>query len=142
MYKNILLAVDLGDEGSWDKALPEALNLVNATNGVLHVITVIPDYGMTIVGSFFPQDYEQKALAATTDKLHAFTAAHIPSDVKVQHIICHGKPAEEILKAAKEGGSDIVVIGSKQPGFDHSFFGSVASRVVAHAHCSVLVVRP
>ena len=63
MYKTILLAIDLNEASSWDKALPVALEQARAGGGQLHVMTVVPDFGMAIVGSFFPADYEKQALA-------------------------------------------------------------------------------
>lgn len=141
MYKNVLLAVDLGEDLSWQRALPESLNLLSSPDGVLHIMTVVPDFGMTIVGSFFPADYEKKALKEANERLHAFVADHVPKGTKVQHIVKHGSPAEEILETAKQVPTDLIVIGSHRPGVDHALLGSVASKVVARATCSVLIVR-
>ena len=60
MFKDILLAVDLNDEGAWRKALPVALDFTRASGGTLHVLTVAPDFGMSIVGQFFPKGYEKE----------------------------------------------------------------------------------
>lgn len=141
MYKNVLLAIDLGEDASWEHALPDAVGLVDPDGGVLRIVTVVPDFGMTIVSSFFPDDFERKALATANEKLHEFVDAHVPEGLKVQHIVKHGAPAEEILEAAKEVSTDVIVIGSHRPGLDHALIGSVAQRVVSRASCSVLVVR-
>jgi nucleotide-binding universal stress UspA family protein len=50
----ILLPVDLNEESSWDKALPTAVTLCRTFNASLHVVTVLPDYRMPLVGSYFP----------------------------------------------------------------------------------------
>ncbi len=53
-----------------------------------------------------------------------------------------GTPAEAILDEAKSGGYDLIVMGSRgadNPG--DKGMGSVATRVGAQAHCSVLVIR-
>lgn len=141
MFKNVLLAVDLGEDLSWKRALPEALDVLNRSGGVLHIMTVVPDFGMTIVGSFFPADYEKKALQEANERLHALVADHVPAGTKVQHIVKHGSPAEEILATAKEVPTDLIVVGSHRPGMDQALLGSVASRVVSRATCSVLVAR-
>ncbi|MFO0707936.1 MAG: universal stress protein [Nitrospira sp.] len=53
-----------------------------------------------------------------------------------------GKPAEEILKAAKAHKADLVVTGAKGLGaIGRALLGSVSTRVVQHSPCSVLVVR-
>jgi len=53
-----------------------------------------------------------------------------------------GKPAEEIMKVASKQHVDLNVMGAKGLGAIARFLlGSVATRVVQHANCSVLVVR-
>ena len=53
-----------------------------------------------------------------------------------------GKPAEEIMKVAAKHHADLIVMGAKGLGAIARFLlGSVSTRVVQHANCSVLVVR-
>jgi nucleotide-binding universal stress UspA family protein len=53
-----------------------------------------------------------------------------------------GKPATEIVKAAKDWPADIVVIASHgRGGITRLLHGSVAEGVMRHASCPVLVVR-
>jgi nucleotide-binding universal stress UspA family protein len=53
-----------------------------------------------------------------------------------------GKPAEEIMKIASKHHADLIVMGAKGLGAIARFLlGSVSTRVVQHATCSVLVVR-
>ena len=53
-----------------------------------------------------------------------------------------GKPAEEIMKIASKHHADLIVMGAKGLGAIARFLlGSVSTRVVQHAICSVLVVR-
>jgi len=141
MYKNILLAVDLSDEGSWSKALPTALALAQVDNATIHLMTVIPDYGMSIVGEFFPANYEGKVTKAVNEKLHAFAAEHIPSDVKTRNIVAHGSPYEQIIEMSEEAGCDLIVMAAHRPGLQDYLLGPNAARVVRHSKKSVLVVR-
>ncbi len=56
--------------------------------------------------------------------------------------IAFGNPADQIVKFAEENSIDLIVIGSEGlSGIKRFLLGSVANRVVAHAHCSVLVVK-
>jgi len=49
---------------------------------------------------------------------------------------------KQIVQAARTLRADLIVMGTHgRTGFSRLFVGSVASRVVAHAHCPVLVVR-
>jgi nucleotide-binding universal stress UspA family protein len=140
MYKDILLAVDLGDETSWRKALPTAVDLCRASGATLHVITVVPDFGMTIVAEFFPSDFEKKALAQADERLRAFLAENAPG-IKAQCIVGHGTVYEEILRVADDVRCDLIVIAAHRPALKDYLLGPNAARVVRHAQCSVLVVR-
>jgi nucleotide-binding universal stress UspA family protein len=54
-----------------------------------------------------------------------------------------GKPAAEIMKVASKHRADLIVMGAQGLGaIDRVLLGSVSTRVVQHATCSVLVVRP
>jgi len=51
-------------------------------------------------------------------------------------------PADAILTFAEKEAVDLIVVGSKaKTGLDRFLIGSVASKVVAHSKCSVLVLR-
>ena len=53
-----------------------------------------------------------------------------------------GNPAEEIMKAAVKHDADLIVMGAQGLGaIDRFLLGSVSTRVVQYANCSVLVVR-
>lgn len=51
-------------------------------------------------------------------------------------------PRSAILDAARAGGVDLIIVGSHgRTGIQKLLLGSVASHVVTHAHCDVLVIR-
>ncbi len=141
MYHDILLTVDLNDEASWARALPVAIEEAKASGATLHVVSIVPDFGMPVVGSFFPDDFEEKALAAVSEKLGAFCGENIPSEIEVKNIVRHGIVYREILEIAGETGCDLIVIGAHRPELKDYLLGPNAARVVRHANCSVLVVR-
>lgn len=56
--------------------------------------------------------------------------------------VLEGDPREAIVTTAREIGADLVVVGSHgRTGLGRLVMGSVASHVVTHAPCSVLVVK-
>ena len=56
--------------------------------------------------------------------------------------VLSGDPREALVQTAKDMGADLVVIGSHgRSGIAKLLMGSVASHVVTHAPCSVLVVK-
>ncbi len=141
MYHDILLTVDLNDEASWAKALPAAVELAKASGATLHVVSIVPDFGMPVVGGFFPDDFEEKALAEVSKKLVAFCGENVPPEIEVKNIVRHGNVYKEILEIAGEIGCDLIVIGAQRPDLKDYLLGPNAARVVRHANCSVLVVR-
>jgi nucleotide-binding universal stress UspA family protein len=141
MFKNILLAVDLSDPNSQQKALDVAVQQAKSSGTTLHIITVVPDFGMSMVGSFFPKGYEAKALEAANAKLHEYVSENVPEGIPVQHIVGHGSIYEEILHYASEVKADLIVIASHRPKLQDYLLGPNAARVVRHAKMSVMVVR-
>ena len=141
MYKSILLPVDLNQESSWKKALPTALHLAQSMSAKLHIITVIPDYGMAVVGSFFPADFEGKATKQTQTVLDGFVKEHLPPGLVASATVVHGTIYEEIVAAANAQGCDLIVLSSHRPETKDYLLGPNAARVVRHANQSVFVVR-
>lgn len=139
MYKEILLPIDLADESSWHKALPTAVEYARAFGSRIHVVTVVPEFGM--VRQYFPADYEEKLKESVKTALHEFTAQHIPRDVPVQHIIAHGVIYQEINRTAERVDADLIIVGSHRPELADYLIGPNASRVVRHSSRSVLLVR-
>lgn len=57
--------------------------------------------------------------------------------------VVSGDAREAIVKTARDEGAHLIVVGSHgRTGFAKLLLGSVASYVVSHAPCNVLVVRP
>ena len=141
MFGHILLTVDLDDANSWNKALPLALSNAKTHGATLSVMTVLPDFGMSLVGQYFPKDHVEKAMAEANKRLHDLVAANVPSDQPVQHIVRQGTVYEMVLETAKDISADLIIIASHRPELKDYLLGPNAARVVRHASCSVLVVR-
>ena len=141
MYSEILLPVDLQDAQSWRKSAADAQGLARAFDATLHVMTVVPSYHMSIVGSFFPADFEQKMLETARVKLHEFSAEHVDNTLRVQHAVGLGTVYEEVLRVADEIKADLIILGASRPLAGQFLPGPNAARVATHAHCSVMVVR-
>ena len=141
MYKNILATVDITDESSWVKAIPTAVELCRSTGAHLTLLTVIPDFGMSIVSQHFPEDYAEKALAETHTKLGAFASEYIPDGIKRTVMVSQGTIYEEIIRAGEAVSADLIVVASHRPSLKDYLLGPNAARVVRHFKRSVLVVR-
>lgn len=141
MYSHILLAVDLSDEHSWKKALPTAVALSETFKAALHVMTVVPEFGLPAVGQYFPADYEGKLHKQVAKQLADFVAEHIPDQANVQRIVAAGRIYQKVVDTAEQINADLIVMGSHRPELSDYLLGPNAARVVRHAPCSVMVVR-
>jgi len=141
MFKEILLPLDLNDPASQEKAVGTAVGLAKTYGSRLHVMTIVPSFGEGFVTSFFPADYQEKAVAGANERLHAFVRERIPEGVPVQHVVACGTIYEEILDFAKKHRIDLIVMASHRPELSDYLLGPNAARVTRHADCSVMVVR-
>lgn len=139
MAKLILVPVDLEHEAHFDTHLQTAAALAEAEGGRLAILTVqapIPDY----VRAQLPPDLLDTTRHNASDRLKAAVASQtlgVPTEV----VALVGRPGQEIVRHAEAERADLIVIASRDPHGATHLFGSVASYVVRHAHCSVYVLR-
>ncbi len=141
MYKDILFPVDVADKGSWSLVLPRALELVRAFGAQLHVMTVVPDFGMSIVSQYFSDNAEEKMLEDANKAIHVFVKDHLPDDISVQHIVAQGTVYKAIIDTARKTKCDLIVMAAHRPELQTYLLGPNAAKVVRHSEISVLVVR-
>jgi nucleotide-binding universal stress UspA family protein len=66
----------------------------------------------------------------------------IKAALKVEQMIRIGVPFLEVVRTAKERDVDLIVLGTHgRTGLSHVLIGSVAEKVVHHAHCPVLTIK-
>jgi len=141
MYKDILLPIDLAEASSWEKTLPTAISMCKTFDSKLHVMSVVPDFGSSLVGSFFPKGFEEKALQETKKHLKQFVTDHVPDDIDVQRVIANGTVYDEILRVCDDINIDLIIMSAHRPNLEDYLLGPNSARVVRHAKCSVFVVR-
>jgi nucleotide-binding universal stress UspA family protein len=142
MYKNILLTVDLNHPASWAKAMPLAVEMARVSGGTIHVMSVVPEFGMPLVEEYFPADYKEQALTRSKDAMEKLVAEGIPKDISVKQHLAYGEIHRKVLDAIESTGCDLVIMASHAPDRVREFLvGSNADRVVRRSPVSVLVVR-
>jgi nucleotide-binding universal stress UspA family protein len=141
MFKTILVPIDLAEPENSGRALSAAVQMAKDYEATLHVVTVVPDMGMSIVGGYFPDNFEQKAIDDTRERLKSFLEDTIPAEVDAKGHVVHGGIYEEILEIADQLSVDLIVMASHRPAMRDYLLGPNAARVVRHAKQSVLVVR-
>jgi len=141
MTKHILCAVDLAHLETERAILKKAAELAKFYGATLSVVTVVPDYGMSIVGSFFKEGTMKAAVEAANVQLHECVSETLPDFGKVQHIVEVGNAYEKILEALEVAKADLVIVGAHKAGLADRLQGPNSARIARHAKCSVLVVR-
>jgi nucleotide-binding universal stress UspA family protein len=139
----VLCAVDVSNPHRDDNVLRAAARLAALDAAQLDVITVVPDYGMSVVGSFFDAQHHDKAVEESRQRLHDLVTEVLGKEANesVRHVVVTGNTYDEILRVAEADGAALIVIGAHQPDLRDYLLGPNAARVVRHAKCSVLVVR-
>jgi nucleotide-binding universal stress UspA family protein len=139
----VLAAVDFGEPSL--EALRQARALAHGVSGTLGVVHVLP--AVQDLHLLFPE--RSLSLAADTEaeaqevrrKVEAHARAELGLELSTVFVE-RGTPYAEIIRRAEAWPADYVVVGSHgRTGLARMVLGSVAARVVRHAHCSVLVAR-
>lgn len=138
---NFLCAVDLTHPEDARAILAEADRQAKLHDAHLSVMTVLPDYGSSFVGSFFKDGTLKEAIAKANEALHQMVDEVLPGHGHVQCITAIGSAYEQILEAAQKINAALIVVGAHKPNFSERVIGPNAARVARHAETSVLVVR-
>jgi nucleotide-binding universal stress UspA family protein len=75
------------------------------------------------------------------EQLEKFVADHPAEGVELETVVRIGAVHRQIVKLAEERKADLIVMESSNPRVQDYLLGTTASHVVAHAKCSVYVVR-
>jgi nucleotide-binding universal stress UspA family protein len=136
--KKIVVGYD-GSEAS-ERALERAGDIAGAFGSSVILASVSPvmtgaAHGGGSVDPTEPPDAHQALLDTAKQKLSE-------RGVSADTVLGLGDPADAILELAEQRGADLIVVGTREPGFFERMFGhSVSGSVQRHAHCDVLIVH-
>jgi universal stress protein A len=141
--KRILVPVDFS--GPSQQALTYALRFAKEFGSEVTLFHVIEKHGAGSGLSELPAEleYSNKQLTKTKNQLRALSASsRTPGSPTIRSVIRKGLPSHEIVEAAKDLETDLIVIATHgYTGWKHFCIGSVTERVVRAAPCPVFVVR-
>lgn len=142
MFKTLLAPVNIDDTRHSQHAMQAAIAIAQRDRAALHVVTVVPGFGMPLVASFFPEDAMQEAKKEVAKRLHDYIENTVPDSVQTTPKIMEGNPPELIVEYANAIGADLIVMPPHDRGsVNQALLGSCTMKVTQHAHCSVMVVR-
>lgn len=139
----VLCAVDVSNPSDDSNVLVKAAQLAKLEGTSLDVITVVPDFGMTVVGSFFDEGHHAKMVDGARQELNSLVTLALGAEQNenVRHVVATGKAYDEVLKAAKAINASLIVVGAHKTDLKDFLLGPNAARIVRHAVSSVYVVR-
>ena len=144
MFRRILVAFDGSPEAS--HAMSEAVELAEANNGRLAVLTAVPaPSNWASIGEFGVPISLEDVNAQTERTFEAMldaAVATVPQDVPVTKLLVRGAAGTAIIREARVGDHDLIVMGSRGRGAIGSLvLGSVSHHVLHASPVPVLVVR-
>jgi nucleotide-binding universal stress UspA family protein len=141
MTDHILCAVDLTHADDARHLLNEADRLAKFYDADLSVVTVLPDYNSSWVGSFFKDGTLKDAAYAANEALHAMVKDALPDREQVQHIVEIGVVYEQVLKAIEQSQADLVIVGAHKPDMVEKLLGPNSARIARLSPISTLIFR-
>jgi nucleotide-binding universal stress UspA family protein len=115
-----------------------------ATLGLLHVVEDPFVSGAWSAEVYVPNVVEllNELIANAEQRLAALEHSASALGLTAETAVITGRPAHDIAEYAKEGGFNLIVMGTHgRTGLSHVVMGSVAERVVRSAPCPVLTVH-
>jgi nucleotide-binding universal stress UspA family protein len=138
---------------SADRALDRAVELAKALSARVHVVSVgeflpiVEPLASTSLGGpalmemppwatgVAAEDLAERMLAKARERLGG-------SDVEVEYQALTGVPDEALIREADRVDADLIVVGTREPGFlDRLFAGDTTVDVMRRSHRDVLVVH-
>ncbi len=140
-FKRFLCAVDFSPSSLAGLRLAVSLARdAGARLVIVHVLEALPDERAVIAQPLSVAEYWRERESDARRQLEALVPADLAAPAET--LLGHGKPYVEILAAATEGHSDLIVLGiHARSALDVAILGSTTNQVVRRASCPVLTVR-
>ncbi len=144
MMKKIMIATDGSEPGR--QAAEVGINLARLAGAEVAAVYVVDLARLTQLPGYITVPGIKDSLLELMDEEGEKATAEIEEMARKAGVTCHkqvigGDPAEELLRASKESGMDLLVMGSiGRTGLSKILLGSVAEKVVRHAEVPVLLV--
>jgi len=141
MYKKILFPIDLDEKSSLVNCIKQVTAMAGAFNAEIHVITVIPDYGMSMVEQYFPKGWIEETIGKAGEELNFLINQHFAEPEKVKSKVLRGAIYQCVIDEAREINADLIIMCAHRPELSDYLLGPNAAKIVRHASTSVMVVR-
>jgi nucleotide-binding universal stress UspA family protein len=144
MYKHKRVLVALDGSPSCESVLRFLLEIagpLDMTVMLLHVLEPVPPQVLDANPKVIVEDVEARRRDAE-EYLAPIAAALRAQGVDTSWAVRRGRPADEILAAAKESSAELIAMATHgRTGLGRLLFGSVAEAVLRHAPVPVFLIR-
>jgi nucleotide-binding universal stress UspA family protein len=141
MFRNILVPIDIAEPAIAEPGVYFAAQLAALTNAAVRMMHVLPTIPLNL-DKFLPTHVSaDRESAARSRLLEMAKNANVPMGY-FSHTLRTGAAPDEVLAEATLWGADLIIVGAHNPSIKTYLLGSNAEKIVHHANCSVLVVRP
>lgn len=142
LFKKILLPIDINDEDSWKKTLPTCVAMINRNpDAELYILSVIPNFGMSMVEEYFPAGWMKEISLKTMTELEKIVASHVPDNIKPNLLVSKGVVYQVLLEYAAKYEIDLIVMAASHPSRKDYLLGPNVAKVARHSEVSVLICR-
>ena len=141
MFKDIVIPVDLADKQSLKAVFPIALNFVNAFGSRIHLVHIMPDFGMKMVEEYLPRHWMSDQKQKYNKLFEEIIKKYIPEGVEVKLHIGRGAIYDQVINYSEKAEADLIIISAVRPQLKDYMLGPNASKIVRHSSVSVMVIR-
>jgi nucleotide-binding universal stress UspA family protein len=135
LYQKILVPID-GSEHS-KRALHEAISLSKMTSGSITLLNV-KRHQSQLSSSASQHSSDSSQSIVLTEGQHLVQA----EGISVNTLLLEGNVVDQIVKTAKEGNFDLIIVGARGlSSLEELLLGSVSHGVAEKAPCPVIVTR-
>ena len=141
-YKKILLPIDINDEDSWKKTLPTCVSMIEKRPDCkLYILSVIPNFGMSMVEEYFPAGWMKEITSKTKLELDKIIAEYVPKEIIPEIIVSKGVVYQAVIEKAFKLEVDLIVMAASHSASKEYLLGPNVAKVARHAEISVLICR-
>jgi nucleotide-binding universal stress UspA family protein len=134
LYQKILVPIDGSDHSK--RALSEAIRIAKMTNGNITLLNVQSNRSRIAPANQAITDAKNSIVLNDGSRL--VKAEGVP----VETLLLEGSVIDQIVKTAKDGNFDLIVVGARGLSkFEELLLGSVSHGVVENSPCPVIVTR-
>ena len=151
-----VIVVPLDGSSLAEQVLPYVKDLMQHRSATIHLISIAPLSPALMSGApvrlyplvVSPADFElqtnerERIEEELTNYLRGIALQLETAKVKTRVEVRFGEPAEEVIAYAQDVQADVIAMCTHgRTGLARWAYGSVAEKVMRHAHCPVLLVR-